>query len=109
MKQAVYYASEPGGEIAFTVPPQSLKFGAGSLSEIGEDARSLDIRRAALFVDRHVAETPPAEIVRSALTSAGVDVAVYDDVLCEPTDRSFLDAAAFARDGIQIAANIFDT
>ena len=56
MKEAVYYAAEPGGEIAFTVPPQSLKFGAGSLAEIGADARGFGLERVALFLDRHVAD-----------------------------------------------------
>ncbi len=99
MNQASYYAPQLGGEIAFTVPPQSLKFGAGALAEIGEDARDLGMRRAALFMDRHVAETEPAAVARAALADAGVDVAVFAEVRCEPTDRSFLEAAAFARDG----------
>jgi hydroxyacid-oxoacid transhydrogenase len=99
MQHAIYYAPQPGGEIAFTVPPQSLKFGAGALAEIGEDARELGMRRAALFMDRHVAETEPAAIACKALADAGVEFAVFADVRCEPTDQSFLDAAAFARDG----------
>lgn len=99
MKEAVYYAAEPGGEIAFTVPPQSLKFGAGSLAEIGADARGFGLERVALFLDRHVAETEPAAVARKALADAGVEAVVYDGIRCEPTDRSFLDAAAFARDG----------
>ena len=33
------------------------------------------------------------------MQTAGIDVAVYDEVRVEPTDASFLDAARFAREG----------
>src|SRR6185295_4095319 len=35
----------------------------------------------------------------SSLRSAGIDYAIYDEVHIEPTERSFLDGAAFVRDG----------
>jgi alcohol dehydrogenase class IV len=87
------------GEIAFTVATQPIKFGAGALAEIGHDARSFGIRRCAFFVDARVATTEPAEVARRALAAAGVDVAVFDRVRIEPTDRSLAEATRFAGDG----------
>jgi alcohol dehydrogenase class IV len=46
-----------------------------------------------------VAKLAPLETARRALTDAGIDVAVYDAIEVEPTDRSFGAATAFARDG----------
>ena len=86
-------------EIAFTISASSVKFGAGALLELGDDARSLGMGRVAFFTDRNVAATGPAETALGALRAAGIDVAVYDACRCEPTDRSFAEAAAFAGDG----------
>ncbi len=93
------FALRDGGEVAFTVAAQAIKFGAGCLSELGEDARALGMRRVALFMDRAVAATEPASVARQALAAAGLDVAEFDAVRIEPTDATFLDAATFARDG----------
>lgn len=95
---ARYFEHRPEGEFAFTVNPQAIKFGAGALREVGADARAHGIRRAALFIDAVVAETEPAAVALQSLKDSGIDVARFDGVRIEPTDRSFLDAAAFARD-----------
>ncbi|MBK8906349.1 MAG: iron-containing alcohol dehydrogenase [Rhodospirillales bacterium] len=94
----IYYEHRPEGEFAFTVNPQAIKFGAGALAELGADARAHGIRRAALFIDAVVAETEPAAVALQSLKVAGIDVACFDGVRIEPTDRSFLDATAFARE-----------
>lgn len=99
MALSSYFEPAPGGDTAFTVDPPKIKFGIGSLEEIGADARALGIRRAALFCDPRVARLEPLAIARRALTEAGVDVAVYDAIEVEPTDHSFKAAADFARDG----------
>ena len=99
MTQPAYYAAEPGGEIAFTVPPQAIKFGAGALAEIGDDGRALGMRRVAFFVDPNVAATEPAAVARRALKEAGIDAVVFDQARREPTDRSLLEATLFATEG----------
>ncbi|MCW5700937.1 MAG: iron-containing alcohol dehydrogenase, partial [Rhodospirillales bacterium] len=96
--QQNYYTQKPGGEIAFTVSTQPIKFGAGSLAELGADARGLGIHRAAFFLDAKVAHTEPAAVARQSLADAGIDVVLHEGVQVEPTDRSFLDAAAFAKE-----------
>jgi len=99
MEKPVYYAPTENGDYAFAVSAAATKFGAGVLAELGEDARALGLKRVALFMDRQVAETEPAERALTSLRKVGVDTVVFDDIAIEPTDTSFLAAADFARDG----------
>lgn len=93
-----YYA--PGdGDRAFSVDVSAITFGSGCLAEAGERAQALGMRRMALLTDRVLAATEHVATVRLALVQAGIDVVIYDDVAIEPTDQSFLHAAAFAREG----------
>ena len=93
------YALTEGGDAAFSVDTASVTFGRGAIAEVGDQARALGCTRVALFTDRAVARLPPVEAARRALEAAGVTVAIYDEVAVEPTDASFLAAAAFAREG----------
>lgn len=99
MKQHVYYATSEGCETAFTVSASSLKFGAGCLAELGNDAKGLGMSRVAFFTDRHVRDIAPARTALASLERAGIDVAIFDETRIEPTDRSFAAAADFAREG----------
>jgi alcohol dehydrogenase class IV len=95
---AVYLA--PGqGETIFSVSSSPIKFGAGALAELGLDAQSLGMKRVALFADAHVLASAPGQAALSSLRGAGIDVAVFDRVRCEPNSDSFDDAARFATDG----------
>ncbi len=94
-----YFNPAPGGDIAFTVEAPKLKFGIGSLGEVGEDAKALGMTRVALYTDPRVAKLEPVETVVRAIRAAGLGVEVYDRVEVEPTDRSFKAGAAFAREG----------
>jgi alcohol dehydrogenase class IV len=94
-----YYAFSEGGDTAFTVDMSAITFGAGCLAEAGDQARALGMKRVALFTDQGVARFPHVETVAKSLRAAGCDVAVYDEVKVEPTDRSFLAAAKFASEG----------
>jgi len=94
-----FYHPHAGGEQVFTVPASAMKFGVGALTETGDDAKGLGMTRCALFTDSNVARTAALKTVQDALKGAGIDVVVYDAVKVEPTDESFMAAAAFARDG----------
>ena len=94
-----YYAVTGSGETAFTVAASAMKFGAGCLRELGQDAVALGMKRIAFFVDANVIETEPAAVALASLRAAGLDPVVYDAARVEPTDASFGEAAAFARDG----------
>lgn len=99
MGSCLGYALIEGGDAAFTIDAGSVTFGPGALAEVGEHARALGARRVALFTDRTLAALPPVAEARRALAAAGADVAVYAEVQIEPTDASFQEAAAFAREG----------
>ncbi|HEX4419096.1 MAG TPA: hydroxyacid-oxoacid transhydrogenase [Kofleriaceae bacterium] len=86
-----------GCETAFTMDASRVTFGAGALAEVGDRARALGIRRAAVFTDRGLRALPWFAELAASLAAAGVDAAVFDAVAVEPTDGSFEDAARFAR------------
>jgi len=94
-----YYAISEGHESAFSVDISSIVFGPGVLKEAGEHARTLGMKRAALFTDKRVAALQHVADCLASLRAAGIDLAVYDDVKVEPTDESFRAAARFAAEG----------
>jgi alcohol dehydrogenase class IV len=94
-----YYAITDGHESAFAVDISSIVFGPGVLAEAGEHARTLGMTRAALFTDKRVGALQHVTEALASLRTAGVDVAVYDEVKVEPTDESFRAAARFAAEG----------
>lgn len=89
------------GELAFSIDASNLVFGRGALAEVGEHVRAVCMQnaRVALFTDRMVGALEHVAVAHRALSAAGLDVAVYDDVAVEPTDVSFLAAAEFAAAG----------
>jgi alcohol dehydrogenase class IV len=93
-----YFRRTEGGESAFSVEPAAITFGPGVLAEAGERAAGLGLRRIALFTDPRVRRLEPFAVVEASLRAAGLDVAVFDEVLVEPSDRSMAAAADFARD-----------
>jgi hydroxyacid-oxoacid transhydrogenase len=94
-----YFTRREGGDWAFTFEATKETFGVGALRQIGYDARALGMSRVALFTDPRVAALEPIDTVAGALRQHGIDVAIYDQVLVEPTDVSFKAAIAFALDG----------
>ncbi len=94
-----YYALTEHGDEVFSVDASAIKFGPGALREVGDDARVLGLRRVALYTDAGVVAQGHVARVQESLRAAGVDVAVYDEVRVEPTDRSFAAAARFASEG----------
>jgi alcohol dehydrogenase class IV len=93
------FAAVEGSDRGFTVGMPTFTFGSGVLAEAGPNARELGLGRVALFTDRRLAPGPYVAAVRASLAAAGVDVAVYDEVVIEPTDESFQHAARFAVEG----------
>ena len=86
------------GDTAFNVDTSAITFGDGCLSEAGDLARQLGMKRIALLTDAVLATSEHVAIVVASLQAAGVDVARYDDVQVEPTDESFQAATKFAAD-----------
>jgi alcohol dehydrogenase class IV len=92
------FAALEGSDRGFTIGMPTFTFGAGVLAEAGDNARELGMRRAALFTDPNLVGGEHVAKVKASLAAAGVDFVVYDEVAIEPTDRSFQEAAQFARE-----------
>src|SRR4249919_13807 len=86
-------------EAAFAIDASRIVFGARTLDELGEHARSLGATRLGLFTDRAVGKLEHVARARKSLQNANIDFAVFDGVHVEPTDASFIDAARFAKEG----------
>jgi len=84
-------------EIAFEMAASSIRFGPGVTREVGMDLADLGARKALVITDPLLAGMAPVQTVLESLENAGVDFVLYDRVRVEPTDDSFLDAIAFAR------------
>jgi alcohol dehydrogenase class IV len=84
-------------ETVFTYAAPALKFGAGASDEIGYDLGKYGARRALLVTDAGVAATGHPARIAEQLGAAGIAVTTYDGVHVEPTDASFTEAVAFAR------------
>jgi len=93
------YAEVEGGDAAFRVDASAVTFGPGVLAEAGAHLRAAGCRRALVMTDRRLAQTAHVDAVIRSARAAGIDAVLYDRVHVEPTDRSFLDAARFAKDG----------
>ena len=84
-------------EYAFEMAVSSVRFGVGVTREVGMDLADLGARRVLVLTDPIVRQLAPVATVLESLEAAGVASRVYDRVRVEPTDESFLDAIAVAR------------
>jgi len=87
-------------EIAFEMAVSNIRFGAGVTREVGMDLADQDIRRVLVLTDPVLKSLPPLQNTLQSLEDNGIDWTLYDCVRVEPTDESFLDAIAFARQSV---------
>ncbi|SVA92016.1 uncharacterized protein METZ01_LOCUS144870, partial [marine metagenome] len=99
MSFSSYFTHKPGGDRVFSVEAPKIKFGRGSLQEVGDDAMALGMTRVAVFTDPRVGQMEHVTIVVESLKSKGLDAVVYDQVAVEPTDISFKEGSEFAIEG----------
>jgi hydroxyacid-oxoacid transhydrogenase len=92
------YPFVAGGERIFEVDTSRVAYGSGVMGELGPHARLLGMRRVAVFSDPHVATLPLFATALATLRDAGCDARIFARARVEPTDASFADAVAFARD-----------
>ena len=86
-------------ETRFTMDTSSIKFGAGSTREVGADMARLGARRVMVVTDPRLASGETVATVLDALRGEAIDAVLYDQVRIEPTDETFMQAAAFATGG----------
>ena len=94
-----YFTHKPGGDRVFSVEAPKIKFGRGSLQEVGDDAKAFGMTRVAVFTDPRVGQMEHVNKVVESLKSKGLDAEVYDQVAVEPTDISFKQGSLFASEG----------
>ena len=99
MSCAHYFAQAQGGDGCFAVDASNIVFGRGALLEAGELAKSLGLRRVALFTDPVVRKLPPVQLVTQSLRAAGIDSVCYHEVRIEPSQASFEQASQFYAEG----------
>ncbi|WP_068251081.1 hydroxyacid-oxoacid transhydrogenase [Janibacter corallicola] len=86
-------------ESVFTYAAPRLKFGPGSIEEIGHDVAGLGARSVLVVTDPVLAATGHPERVAEALRAAGLQAEVHDSAHVEPTDTSLTAAVERARSG----------
>ena len=89
MTRHFYYTHEEDHKYAFTVTPQKIRFGVGSLRRVNCDAQSLNISIDALYIDKTVAQFKCISTVKGALSKASIDVAILEKFETDLTKRSF--------------------
>ena len=92
------FAALEGSDRGFTLGMPTFTFGPGVLAEAGDNAAELGLSRVALFTDRRLSAGEHVAKAKASLAAAKVDCVVYDEVAVEPTDKSFQDAARFAKE-----------
>ena len=88
-----------GKETVFTIKNQDLKFGVGALRELWSDAKTLEMKRIALFLDSNIRASNPIGVILESSQSTGLEVNIYDAVVCEPNTTSCMAAADFVKQG----------
>lgn len=88
--------SSPRGNYNY---PTSYRIGAGRITELGQACRDLGLDRPLVVTDPGVAKLPWFERVGQALTSAGLELAVFSDVDPNPTERNVIAGLARYREG----------
>jgi hydroxyacid-oxoacid transhydrogenase len=86
-------------DIAFEMAVSSIRFGKGVTREVGQDLVELGATHVLVITDPVVRGLLPVQTVIESLEAGKLRYAIYDRVRIEPTDESFLEAIAFARDG----------
>lgn len=93
-----HYVAEPGFESAFTVDASRVTFGRGAIRELGPRCLRLGLQRVAVFTDARVRRLPIFEAALASMRAVGLDAVIFDAVRVEPTDASFAEAIAFAKE-----------
>ena len=86
-------------EYAFEMAASGIRFGKGATREVGMDLSERGVERVMVVTDPVLKDLPPVETVLESLSREKVDYALFDKVRVEPTDTSFKEAAAFAKEG----------
>ncbi|XP_007894941.2 hydroxyacid-oxoacid transhydrogenase, mitochondrial [Callorhinchus milii] len=95
--QAPEHATSRSTDYAFEIACSNIRYGEGVTKEVGMDLQNLGARNVCVMTDKNMATLPPLRAVLNSLVHNGVKFQVFDKVRVEPTDGSFKEAIAFAK------------
>ncbi|KAG0241519.1 Hydroxyacid-oxoacid transhydrogenase, mitochondrial [Actinomortierella wolfii] len=84
-------------EYAFEMATSTMRFGVGVTAEVGMDLRQMGAKKAMVLTDPNLAKLPVMATVLKSLKDHGINHVVYDQTRAEPTDASWQQAIAFAK------------
>ncbi|KAI0068714.1 iron-containing alcohol dehydrogenase 1 [Artomyces pyxidatus] len=86
-------------EYAFEVAASNLRFGDGVTREVGMDLKNMKATKVGVFTDPNIAKLRPMKMALESLSSqTDLPFEVYDSVVAEPTEDSWRNAIAWARE-----------
>ncbi len=83
----------------FEMATSNLRCGAGATAEVGMDLADMGIKNALVVTDPFLSQSAPVQTALESLERERVRFALFDRARVEPTDASFKEAIAFAREG----------
>lgn len=83
----------------FEVGTTAIRFGKGASKEAGMELADRGLRRVMVLVDPAIREIPTIQELLQTLDDEKIAFDLFDAIDIEPTDRSFLEAADFAKQG----------
>ena len=86
-------------ETILTMSSSNIKYGFGATKEVGFEMSELGSKRVMVVTDKSLSDSGPVATVLQSLKEYGIEAVLYDGTSVEPTDKSLLDAASFAKDG----------
>jgi hydroxyacid-oxoacid transhydrogenase len=86
-------------DTAFQLSTSNLRFGAHTTQEVGMDLEDMGLKRTLLVIDPRLLDLRVGHTVQESLRSASREFEIFSAVAVEPTDRSFHEAIAVAREG----------
>ena len=86
-------------ETAFSIDTSSIKYGPGVSKETGYELNRLGSKRVMVLTDHNVSKTEIFQNIIRSIKNSKIDIFLYDNVLVEPTDKSFKDAIKCAEEG----------
>ncbi|MEO5731925.1 MAG: iron-containing alcohol dehydrogenase, partial [Byssovorax sp.] len=77
--------------------PTRVLYGVGAVDKVGEEAKRLGAKRALIVTDKGVVKFGLVAPVEEALHAAGIETAIFDDVLGNPIEKNVHDGVAAFR------------
>lgn len=96
-KYSVNYHNDPPEEgYAFFMPRQSL-IGPGSMKAAAGVIKKLELKKALIVTDAHMAKSGATKAVTDVLQSVGVESVIFDGAMPNPTDINVADGLSLLR------------